>query len=400
MSDAPPTRSKLLSLLTQACELEHGLACSYLFTAMSLRQELTEGLSWQDQQHTRFWAAQIYFVAAQEMLHLAQAWNLLAAIGGTPYYLRPNFPQPARFYPLNLPIGAEPFSLGTLDRFIAFERPASKEPPPGAGALPFGTVAELYGRIREAFASIDPATLFIGFPGRQVGPELVDFPQLVKVTDRDSALAAVDLILHQGEGTAEDRADCHWGVFRGIRRQYLAALEEAEKKEHDFDVVRPVLSNPVAAQAVDWVGEGANVIADQRTSEVADCFDSIYGLMLRMLQYVFDNGTGAQPLLKLFGGTAIEVMATVIKPLGEALTLLPAGEGYQDQTAGPGFVLSRHVPLPAEPHAALVVACEKLADLDARLSAAVAAGPPPDRLLAAQAGLRRVAAKLAQATID
>ncbi len=43
------TRSKLLSLLSEACELEHGLACSYLFSAFSLKQELSEGLTWEQQ---------------------------------------------------------------------------------------------------------------------------------------------------------------------------------------------------------------------------------------------------------------------------------------------------------------------------------------------------------------
>ena len=48
------------------------------------------------------------------MLHLAQVWNLQAAIGGTPYYLRPNFPLSTRYYPLNLPVVLERFSWSAL----------------------------------------------------------------------------------------------------------------------------------------------------------------------------------------------------------------------------------------------------------------------------------------------
>ena len=33
------SRSTLLKLLTEACELEHGLACSYLYAAMTLRRQ-------------------------------------------------------------------------------------------------------------------------------------------------------------------------------------------------------------------------------------------------------------------------------------------------------------------------------------------------------------------------
>jgi hypothetical protein len=102
MSDQPPgrpasRRSALLSLLTEACELEHALACTYLYAAFTLKQDLNEGgLDWRQLQKVRFWAAQLYFIASQEMLHLAQVWNLQAAIGGTPYYLRPNFPQSSK----------------------------------------------------------------------------------------------------------------------------------------------------------------------------------------------------------------------------------------------------------------------------------------------------------------
>src|SRR5262249_25647770 len=115
-AEGPVTsRSELLSLLTEACELEHGLACSYLYTAFTLKKELAEGgLPWKRLRAARKWAAQIFFVASQEMLHLAQAWNLIAAIGGPPYYLRPNFPQGTKYYPLHLPLKLEPFGVSAL----------------------------------------------------------------------------------------------------------------------------------------------------------------------------------------------------------------------------------------------------------------------------------------------
>src|ERR1700722_19196015 len=87
---SPKSRAELLTLLAEACELEHGLACSYLYAAFSLKQDASEGgLTPEQVMLTRQWAGQIFFVAAQEMLHLAQAWNLLVAAGGAPYYLRP-----------------------------------------------------------------------------------------------------------------------------------------------------------------------------------------------------------------------------------------------------------------------------------------------------------------------
>src|SRR5260370_18258536 len=117
MSPAAPirTRSDLLKLLCEAAELEHGIACSYLYAAFPLKRDISEGgITWDEQQKIRRWAAQLYFIASQEMLHLALVWNVTTAIGGTPYYLRPNFPQNTKYYPLNVPIELEPFVLRSL----------------------------------------------------------------------------------------------------------------------------------------------------------------------------------------------------------------------------------------------------------------------------------------------
>src|SRR6516165_7495101 len=118
------SRSDLLKLLCEAAELEHGIACSYLYAGFSLKRDLSEGgMTWQEQQMVWRWAAQIYFIASQEMLHLALVWNLTTAIGGTPYYLRPNFPQEPSYYPLKVPLALEPFGLRSLRRFILYEHP-------------------------------------------------------------------------------------------------------------------------------------------------------------------------------------------------------------------------------------------------------------------------------------
>src|SRR6266436_3797653 len=161
MSQDPVSRSDLLRLLTEACELEHGLACSYLYAAMTLRQEPAGDMLPPDQVPlVRQWASQLYFVASQEMLHLAQAWNLLTALGGTPYYLRPNFPQNTRYYPLHMRLALEPYGEGALERFIGYEKPAQllREhafveelvgPDSAQDAAEFRTVGELYEAIER-----------------------------------------------------------------------------------------------------------------------------------------------------------------------------------------------------------------------------------------------------------
>jgi hypothetical protein len=39
------TRDELIYLLTEAAELEHSLCCQYLFAALSLKRDVSEGLT-------------------------------------------------------------------------------------------------------------------------------------------------------------------------------------------------------------------------------------------------------------------------------------------------------------------------------------------------------------------
>src|SRR5215207_967692 len=368
-SKAVSTRSELLSLLSEACELEHGLACSYLFTAFTLKQHTGEGgLGWEQLQKVRLWAGQIYFVASQEMLHLAQAWNLLAAIGGTPYYLRPNFPQEVKYYSFGHPLTLEPFGRKALQRFRLYESPLRVSPERSffkeLGVTPgYRTVGELYERIAEGFRTVPEERLFIGLRERQIDERLADFPDIVRVVDRETALLAIDNITRQGEGTVVDRTDCHYGVFSETLRQFEAEAEASRLRGEEFRPARDTIENPVAHPRGNYGAARGNQIEDPYTQQVAELFDSTYGLMLRMLQYVFDNGTGDVVLLRNFSRMAIRVMPTVLKPFGEALTLLPAGGCYGSKKPGPHFGLTLQVPLPVDSATEATVAQEQLTDL-------------------------------------
>src|SRR2546421_7001389 len=94
------TREELIYLLSRASELEHGLACIYLFAAYSLKNDVSEGGMTDDQAAlVRGWRWHLAAVAIEEMFHLAQVSNLLTAIGGAPHFKRTNFPMPASAYP-------------------------------------------------------------------------------------------------------------------------------------------------------------------------------------------------------------------------------------------------------------------------------------------------------------
>ncbi|APT34969.1 hypothetical protein MCBMB27_05678 (plasmid) [Methylobacterium phyllosphaerae] len=392
------SRSRLLSLLTEACELEHGLACSYLYAAFSLKQDLSEGgLDWRQLQAVRLWASEIYMVAAEEMLHLAQVWNILAAVGGSPHYGRPNFPQRRTYYGFDQPLALEGFGSRALDRFISYETPldllAERTAAPARTnddePARFRSVGELYGLIAEQIRVLPEESLFFSGSQGEMTPEIAHFPDLLPVRDARSALAAIALITEQGEGTACDRGDSHYATFLRTR----AAFEAQRAADPAFRPTRPVLDNPVPRIRGDWAGGGpVNVLIDPLAREVGDLFDDVYVLMLRLLQHAFTSGPSG-PMAGLFCGVAIDAMTTVLKPLGETLALLPSGRG-DDTRAGAAFGLTRHTTLPPAPAIALRVAAERAADLTRLASRLAGRDTAPERLGLAVDNLKRIASAL------
>ncbi len=117
------TREELIYLLGEACELEHGLMCEYLFAQFSLKREPDEGLTAAQLERVRAWESTVVDVTKQEMLHLALATNLLTALGAAPHFERPNFPILSRWYPPGVQIDLVPFGERALRHFMYLERP-------------------------------------------------------------------------------------------------------------------------------------------------------------------------------------------------------------------------------------------------------------------------------------
>src|SRR5438270_3418184 len=118
------TREELIYLLSRAAELEHGLACIYLFAAYSLKSDVSEGgMSEEQAAMVRGWRRFLSLVAVEEMGHLAQVSNLLTAIGGAPHFKRTNFPLPPSAFPFGIRLSLEPFSQETIERFVCYEMP-------------------------------------------------------------------------------------------------------------------------------------------------------------------------------------------------------------------------------------------------------------------------------------
>jgi hypothetical protein len=354
------TREQLIYLLSQGANLEHSLICQYLFTAFSLKQATTEGVTDAQLKLIEGWRRTLYGIAIQEMLHLAQVSNLLTAIGGAPNFQRDNFPQAKTYTSLGLTFKLSAFSDKTIARYICFEKP--QKPGPWdqfcAGiearlsflALPvpvvpfdidYKTIAELYGLIESGVDTIPD--LFIGPPSAQAGDSVIS--GLIKVTDKASADEAIQNIIVQGEGTPEGSPDSHYGKFKNIYDE----LEKELANDPNFQPSRPVIDNPILYLRKATPTPGANIITEPTSRDVGEIFVGSYETMLQLLTRFFahisqEEVKPGQPVigenaaqLAALADAAVNIMTQVVLPLGPAMTLLPAGQAHPGQNAGPSF---------------------------------------------------------------
>lgn len=94
MSAEPPlqvnSREGIVYLLGEACEIEHGLMCEYLYAQFSLKRTTDAGLTPEHLDEVQTRESALVDIIKQEMLHLSLATNILTAIGAAPHFERPN----------------------------------------------------------------------------------------------------------------------------------------------------------------------------------------------------------------------------------------------------------------------------------------------------------------------
>src|SRR5262249_48548963 len=293
-------------LLAEALQLEHMIMCQYLFAEFSLKDGVDDGLTPEQVDAVDRWRGKLRGIAIEEMLHIALVANLMSAIGAAPMFGRPNFPQRSGYFPTGVQLDLLPFGEEALEHFLFLERPEGMERPDASEfvasaprrdpvdaqeLLPRGqeyaTVGHLYRGIADGLRTLadrfGERALFVGSPRAQATPELFQWPQLVAVTDLESALAAVEEIIVQGEGAKGDWNAAHYGRFLAVSQEF-DALRHADP---NFAPARPVLA-AFLRQPFD-IAAPRPVITDPQARGVAELAGLAYEMTLLVLLRFFTH---------------------------------------------------------------------------------------------------------------
>lgn len=372
MQDGPvivDNREALVYLLSEAAEIEHGLMCCYLYAAWSLRRDAPH---WSEAQRAAVarWRGELVGVAREEMVHLALVSNLLNAIGGAPHFTRPNFPVWEGYHPTGVTLKLTPFDQATMDHFVFLERPENAEDADGAGFEPgpffprplragrlvptaqeFATVGHLYRGIgdglRALCARLGPEALFIGDPALQLEARDLGLADVQRVVDLDTACAALDIIVTQGEGLRQCDGHSHYRRFLSVRDEF----ERCTRDDPAFVPAWPGAFNPVM-RAPGNPTERVHVVLEPAAS-LLDLANALYALSLRTLAALMSpHAIDAAPRAALTRLTADSMRW--LSPLGERLAELPANDDHPGIHAGMTFTMSRSLRMVPDRDAALL----------------------------------------------
>ena len=327
----------LRQALQQAVMLEHSTIPLYLYALYSIKPEsLVAGRNLEVYTLLRS-------VVLEEMVHMSLACNLLNAVGGAPSIDDPAF---VPTYPGPLPGGVESgltvhlsrFSKQLVhDEFMEIEEPEdplefpvkleAAAAPPEEGL----TIGQFYAAIAGQIQALGPS-IFTGDPSLQVSGEPF-FPELTPVTDTSSALAAIELIVEQGEGTTTSPLDdehelAHYYRFAEIwYGKQLVPVPNPAPEEPDYAYAgQPIPFDPDGVWPVVQDPSSTLYPTGSPAWYANETFNYPYTSLLNALHATFNGQPDQFP-------TSIGVMES-LKQQAIAMMALPLADGT---TAGPSF---------------------------------------------------------------
>lgn len=289
-------------------------------------------------------------VVFEEMLHVYLVSNIMNAIGSSPKFTNAHCPD----YPTFIPHVAEggPYvqlQAATVEQmqqvFMAIENLAPVEAP--AEGNHFQTIGQFYKAISIGFEKYSTEEWF----KNPVGKQRTDYyfgggaGKVIAVTDKASALLAIDEIVKQGEGASNIHAPLvpfeNWGSYENYGKRtdntYGPILGSSRELSHyyKFKVLAdgivpitdtyPMLPNP-----------SPDKFTNQQAAKAAEVFNYSYSAMLYAMEQSFSSDKKENP----FFTVACPIMQSILSPLGVQLMTMPTdsnGDSSNGPNAGPPF---------------------------------------------------------------
>jgi rubrerythrin len=326
-----------------AIQVELSTIPPYLFAMYSIENATSEA------------ALLLRSIVAEEMLHAALASNLLLAVGGQPDFAStkyiPTYPSELPHHSPPLVLGLEPCSLELIQKvFMRIEQPETH----GAPAQPdqFETLGQFYHALEIGLRELSARLELFADPQldaqmsdpsfyRPVQFDAEDSGGLMMIEDLDSAIDAIEVIIHQGEGLSDER----WADPAHQELTHYYKLERMVEGISTIGRVHPLLKNPRTAAY------------PRNLQAVSDLFNGAY----RYLYFVLGELFSAEPGKGSHVGRLYRIMTGAMSPLARHLVTQP----FDDRHAAPTFEILELDPV--DPGAHLIRLADDAVSLNGEL---------------------------------
>jgi len=310
------TPEELREHIELAITVELATIPPYLYAMYSIEDQQSEA------------ALLIRSIVVEEMLHAVLATNLLLAVGGTASFAgidyMPHFPMKLPHHRPPLTLDLAPCSPDLLQNlFMRIEQPEAH----GAPAEPdeFETLGQFYHALETGLEEVSGQFDIFSNPQtgaqvsdtgfyRAVALDAEDSGGLVLIHDLASAIEAIEIIVHQGEGMSDER----WADPAHQELTHYYKLAQINDGTSPLGSIRNVRTNPRTAEY------------PENLQSVSHLFNAVYrGLYLAMDRMFADSTNQGRAV-----GVLYLLMADVLSNIGHFLVQQPIGNG---ENAAPTF---------------------------------------------------------------
>ncbi len=287
--------------LELAIQIELATVPPYLYAMYSIADQESEA------------ALLLRSIVVEEMLHAVLSTNLLLATGGTPNFsttkYMTQFPAQLPHHIPPLTINLEPCSHDLIKEvFMRIEQPEARNAP--AQPDRFETLGQFYHALEIGIETVAAKVELFANPQseaqlsdprfyRPVALDAEDSGGLVLIDDLKSAIEAIEIIVHQGEGLSDER----WADPSHQELTHYYKLLQISEGTSQLGDVRPLRTNPRTGEYPESI------------QPVSDLFNAVYRGLYLVMNRMFDTEGDQSKAV----GVLYLLMADVLAQLGTFL---------------------------------------------------------------------------------